>query len=168
MQLLDRPPLVVGKGGSATTWLAIAPPPGDVRYVRADGVAWPKPAPYQLSGGPTDLNVPPKGTYPEVEKQVAAQVAHIAFFGMKKLPWFAALDSVVGRIAGSGIGTALLGGRPPSIFSTARMDSPERGPITTSPIPLPMTASVAAMSSGAIIRSIRWGGPLCTKAGDPV
>jgi len=104
--------------------------------------AWPKPAPYHLSGGPTDLNVPPKRTYPEVEKQVAAQVAHIAFFGMKKLPWFAALDSVVGRIAGSGIGTALLGGRPPSIFSTARMDSPGRGPITIRPMQPPAAAFV--------------------------
>jgi hypothetical protein len=102
--------------------------------------AWPKPAPYQLSLGPADASVSPKQTYPEVEKQVAAQVAHVAFFGMKRLPWFGALDSVVTRITGSGIGSALLGGRPPSIFSTARMDSSQRGPITIRPMQ-PPTAS---------------------------
>ncbi|HYZ90358.1 MAG TPA: TadE family protein [Myxococcales bacterium] len=105
--------------------------------------AWPRPPAYELSGGPADPAASPKQSYPEVEKQVAAQLAHVAFFGMKKLPWFGALDSVVARIAGSGIGSALLGGRPPSIFSTERMDSPKRGPITIRPIQ-PATASFAA------------------------
>ena len=35
---LDKPPLVVGTGLARVTWLAIAPTPGEVRYVRADGV----------------------------------------------------------------------------------------------------------------------------------
>ena len=38
---LDRPELVVGTGRNATTWLAVAPEPGQVRYVRAEGVVWP-------------------------------------------------------------------------------------------------------------------------------
>ncbi len=36
--LPDRPPLAPGRGARARTWRAIAPPPGAVRYVRADGV----------------------------------------------------------------------------------------------------------------------------------
>jgi hypothetical protein len=99
--------------------------------------AWPKPREFQLSGAPADTRVSPRETYPEVEKQVAAQVGQIAFLGMRGLPWFRALDSVVGRILGSGIGSALLGGRPPRIFSTERMDSAERGPITIRPMAPP-------------------------------
>lgn len=38
VRLLDRPGLVVGTGRKATTWLAVAPRPGEVRYVRADGL----------------------------------------------------------------------------------------------------------------------------------
>ncbi|HWE24201.1 MAG TPA: TadE family protein [Myxococcales bacterium] len=102
--------------------------------------AWPRPAPYQLTDASTDLNIAPKQTYPEVEKQVAAQLAHISFFGMTKLPWFGALDSIVARLSGTGIGEALLGGRPPRIFSTGRLDSPERGPVTIRPMQ-PATAS---------------------------
>lgn len=41
VRLLDRPPLVTG----ATTWLAVAPPEGDVRYVRAEGVRVEAPLP---------------------------------------------------------------------------------------------------------------------------
>jgi hypothetical protein len=104
--------------------------------------AWPKPSPYELAGGPTDHAVSPRQTYPQVEKQVAAQVGRIAFFGMRQLPWFGALDSLAGRILGTGIGGALLGGHPPSIFSSARMDSPERGPITIRPMQPPQARFV--------------------------
>ena len=38
VQLLDRPSLTLGKGPQAQSWRAIAPPPGEVRYVRADGI----------------------------------------------------------------------------------------------------------------------------------
>jgi len=38
VRLLDRPSLATGRGRSARTWLAIAPPTGEVRYVRAEGV----------------------------------------------------------------------------------------------------------------------------------
>ena len=125
--------------------------------------AWPKPPAYQLSGGPTDVDVSPKQTYPEVEKQVAAQVAHVAFFGMKGFPWFGALDSVVARLAGSGIGGALLGGRPPSIFSTARMDSPERGPITIRPMQPPAAPFVPNLCDAPAGRQAP-----CTAAGHGV
>jgi hypothetical protein len=36
--LLDRPPLVIGAGAKARSWRAIAPPEGELRYVRLDGV----------------------------------------------------------------------------------------------------------------------------------
>jgi hypothetical protein len=41
VRLLDRPPLLIGRGSSLRTWLASAPAPGEVRYVRAEGVRWP-------------------------------------------------------------------------------------------------------------------------------
>src|SRR6266849_1725039 len=95
--------------------------------------AWPKPAAFQLSRAPTDLAVSPQQSPPEVEKQVAAQVGEVAFFGMRRQPWFRALDSVVGRIQSSRVTGALVGGRLPRIFSTGRMDSAERGPGTILP-----------------------------------
>jgi hypothetical protein len=95
--------------------------------------AWPKPATFQLTRAPADLGISPKETYPEVEKQVAAQVDAIAFFGMRQKPWFTALDSVTARIQRSTIAGALLGGRLPRIFSTGRMDSPEGGPVSILP-----------------------------------
>jgi len=94
--------------------------------------AWPKPATFQLTRAPVDVGVSPSQTYPEVEKQVAAQVDAIAFFGMRRQPWFRALDSVTARISG-GVARALLGGTLPRIFGTGRMDSPDRGPITILP-----------------------------------
>jgi len=94
--------------------------------------AWPKPAVFQLTRAPVDLGVSPSQTYPEVEKQVAAQVDAIAFLGMRRQPWFRALDSVTARISG-GVSRALLGGSLPPIFGTGRMDSPDRGPITILP-----------------------------------
>lgn len=95
--------------------------------------AWPRPAAFQFAGAPTDVTVSPQQTYPEVEKQVAAQTGEIAFFGMRRQPWFRALDSVTERIQGSGVAGALIGGHLPRIFSTGRMDSAERGPITILP-----------------------------------
>jgi hypothetical protein len=95
--------------------------------------AWPKPAAFQLSRAPTDLAVAPGQSFPEVEKQVSAQVGEIAFFGMRRQPWFTALDSVTSRIQGSAVAGALIGGQLPRIFSTGRMDAPERGPVTILP-----------------------------------
>ncbi len=95
--------------------------------------AWPKPAAFQLARAPTDLAVSPQQSHPEVEKQVAAQVGEIAFFGMRRQPWFAALGSVTARIQSSRVAGALVGGRLPRIFSTGRMDSSERGPVTILP-----------------------------------
>ena len=95
--------------------------------------AWPKPAAFQLTRAPADVATSPLQTYPEVEKQVAAQVDAIAFFGLRRQPWFGALDSVTARVQSGGGARALLGGTLPRIFSTGRMESPERGPITILP-----------------------------------
>jgi len=95
--------------------------------------AWPKPAIFQLTRAPADIGTSPLQTYPEVEKQVAAQVDAIAFFGIRRQPWFHSLDSVTARIQAGGVARTLLGGTLPRIFSTGRMDSPERGPITILP-----------------------------------
>jgi hypothetical protein len=49
VRLIDRPPVKVGQGPSATTWCAIMPPSNEVRYIRAGGtraVAAPKPQPH--------------------------------------------------------------------------------------------------------------------------
>lgn len=45
VQRLDRPELVVGTGPQATRWVAITPPSGEVRHVRAVGVTWVRNAP---------------------------------------------------------------------------------------------------------------------------
>jgi hypothetical protein len=37
VHLVDRPPIKVGRGKASTTWYAILPPAGLVRYVRAEG-----------------------------------------------------------------------------------------------------------------------------------
>ena len=99
--------------------------------------AWPKPAAFQRTRAPTDIGTPPQQTYPAVEKQVAAQLEPIAFFGLRQKPWFTALDSVTTRILGNVAAAALAGGRLPRIFSTGRMDSPEGGPVTIRPIAPP-------------------------------
>jgi hypothetical protein len=114
----------------------------DLQLVFDTWKAWARPSEYAPPGAPTDLSVSPQQTYPEVEKQVAAQVDQIAFFGMKRLDWFEALDSALSRALGGSVAQGLLGGRPPSIFSTARMDSSERGPITIRPAGPPDAAFV--------------------------
>jgi hypothetical protein len=95
--------------------------------------AWPRPAPFALAGAPADLAVGPQDASAEVEKQVAAQLGEIAFFGMRRQPWFAALDSVTSHVLLNPVAGALVGGHLPRIFSTGRMDSPERGPVTILP-----------------------------------
>ncbi len=39
VRLLDRPPLKLGRGGALRTWRAIGPTSGEVRHIRAEGVA---------------------------------------------------------------------------------------------------------------------------------
>jgi len=95
--------------------------------------AWPRPAPFSPAGAPTDLAAAPQDTTVQVEKQVAARMGEIAFFGMRRQPWFGALDSVTSHILGNPVAGALLGGHLPRIFSTSRMDSAERGPVTILP-----------------------------------
>lgn len=76
VRLVDRPPLTVGRGRASKTWRAIAPTPGEVRHIRAEGVEWaieapPEPAPearaaFLQQESPADL--PPA---------VAAEIAQI-------------------------------------------------------------------------------------------
>ena len=62
--------------------------------------AWPKPAAYTRDGGGTNIGISPSQTYPEVEKQVSAQVDKIAFVGLNKIPGVGTLRNIVARIAG--------------------------------------------------------------------
>jgi hypothetical protein len=43
VRLLDRPPIQLKQGRSIRSWVAIEPPEGEVRYLRAEGVAIPRP-----------------------------------------------------------------------------------------------------------------------------
>jgi hypothetical protein len=45
VQLIDLPPLTLGRGAGASRWLAIVPPPDQADYVRAEGVRWTSPSP---------------------------------------------------------------------------------------------------------------------------
>jgi hypothetical protein len=40
VRVLDRPPLTLGQGAAARTWLAVAPRKSEVRYVHSDGIRW--------------------------------------------------------------------------------------------------------------------------------
>jgi hypothetical protein len=83
VRLLNRPELTVGTGQKATTWLAIAPTPGEVRYVRAAGVA------LKTSEPPLAAPEPPRETRaafvdepkpsagPALPLSIAAEVARI-------------------------------------------------------------------------------------------
>jgi len=97
--------------------------------------AWPKPAAYTLTGAGADVSTSPSLTYPEVEKQVSAQVARIAFFGIEGIAGFRDLRDFVGRVMRSGVSRTLAGGTLPDIFSIGRMDdiATNRGPITILP-----------------------------------
>jgi hypothetical protein len=97
--------------------------------------AWPRPPPYTFTGAGTDVATSPSRTYPEVEKQVSAQIQQFAFFGASRIPGFRELSGLVARIFRSGVTRAAVGGTLPDIFSTDRMDDPatNRGPITILP-----------------------------------
>ena len=97
--------------------------------------AWPKPAPYTYSGAGTDVSTSTASTYPEVERQVSAQVGRIAFFGVDRVPGLRELRGFVAGVARAGISKKLAGGTLPDIFSSDRMDdvATNRGPITILP-----------------------------------
>jgi hypothetical protein len=97
--------------------------------------AWPKPAVYSLNGARTDVRTSPSQTYPEVERQVSAQVKAIAFFGVTGIPGFHDLHEMVARLFRSGVTEAVVGGTLPDVFSADRMDdlATNRGPITILP-----------------------------------
>src|SRR5262249_16807973 len=90
---------------------------------------------YTLTGASTDVRTAPSRTYPEVEKQVSAQVRAIAFLGADRIPGFRELGDLVGRVFRLGVTQAIAGGRLPDIFSTGRMAdlTTNRGPITILP-----------------------------------
>lgn len=110
-----------------------APLPGDrpMQLVFDTWKAWPKPAVYTVNGAPSDPATSPMLTYPEVERQVSAQVEKIAFFGLDRQAWFNRLRSAGNTVSGA-LGP-LAGGVLPDVFSTSRMDGPDRGPITILP-----------------------------------
>jgi hypothetical protein len=97
--------------------------------------AWPKPAAYTLTGAGTDVGTSPSRTYPEVERQLSAQVTRIAFFGLDANAGFRDLRDFVARVMRSGVSRTIAGGNLPDIFSTDRMDdlATNRGPITILP-----------------------------------
>ena len=97
--------------------------------------AWPKPAPYTFSSAGTAVNTDPARTYPEVEKQVSAQVSRIAFLGAQRIPGVDQLRGVASVLLRAGVTRTLAGGALPDVFSTDRMDDPRttRGPITILP-----------------------------------
>jgi hypothetical protein len=97
--------------------------------------AWPKPAPYTDSGAGTDVSTSPASTYPEVERQVSAQVGRIAFFGVDRVPGLRELRGFVAGVARLGISKKLAGGTLPDLFSSGRMDdlANDRGPVTILP-----------------------------------
>ncbi len=97
--------------------------------------AWPKPAPYTFTRADTDTGASPSRTYPQVERQVSAQVREIAFAGASRIPGFRELSDLVSRISRFGVSKAMVGGTLPDVFSTDRMDDPatNRGPITILP-----------------------------------
>lgn len=108
---------------------------GPMQLVFDTWKAWPKPAAYTPSDAGTDVRVAPARTYPEVEKQVSAQVDRIAFFGVEGIAGFRDLRDFVGRAMRSGVSRTLAGGTLPDIFSIGRMDdlATNRGPITILP-----------------------------------
>jgi len=97
--------------------------------------AWPKPAPYTFTAADVDPAISPSRTYPEVERQVSAQVRAIAFSGASRIPWFRELGRLFARTFRPGFTEALAGGTLPEIFSAGRMDErgSNRGPITILP-----------------------------------
>ena len=119
--------------------------------------AWPKPARYTLDGGPTNVATPPQQTYPEVEKQVSAQVDKIVFFGLKQQAWFNSVNNLVSRLTSSGLARGLFGGRLPDVFSAEPMDGPRNGPITILPPELPNARFVPSQCTGGACHTQRLG-----------
>lgn len=126
-----------GAPGSLRNLVLQAPLPSQrpLRLVFDAWKAWPRPAPYAPPGAGDGVDTSPFRTYPEVEKQVSAQVRRIAFAGVDRIPGLRGLTDFAGRVLRSGVGTAVAGGSLPDIFSVDRMDdvSTSRGPITILP-----------------------------------
>jgi hypothetical protein len=127
----------LGAGRALDDFRLQAPAPGKrpMQLVFDTWKAWPKPAPYTDSGAGTDVGTSPANTYPEVERQVSAQVRRVAFLGVDRVPGLRELRGLVAGVARAGISKKLAGGTLPDIFSSDRMDdlATNRGPITILP-----------------------------------
>src|SRR5206468_1366348 len=89
---LDHPPSMTN-----LTFQAPLPSQRPMSLIFDTWKAWPKPAAYTRDGADTNVNTPPSQTYPEVEKQVSAQVNQIAFFGINRIPGFSTIRNLVNR-----------------------------------------------------------------------
>jgi hypothetical protein len=100
--------------------------------------AWPKPAAFQpIASAPKNVNGSPMQTYQTVEEQVSAQVSQVAFYGLKQVGVITKITDWLQKVATSGVGTTLFGGKIPNILATSRMDSSTSGPITIRPVDQP-------------------------------
>ena len=86
VRLLDRPPLTLGEGRNHRTWRAIAPPPGDVRHIRAVGLRWlapprvdglPEPTPAPAPAAEVRAVYNPPGNETPMAPEVAAELDQI-------------------------------------------------------------------------------------------
>jgi hypothetical protein len=87
VRLLDRPALTLGDGDDLRAWYAIEPPPGDVRFVRAEGIrldtqgrppsADPTPPPSPVAEIRTGYAPGPGADAGPVPPQVASSIAAI-------------------------------------------------------------------------------------------
>lgn len=130
---LARISLSTGPGGFALQ--SPLPAQHPLQLVFDPWKAWPKPPRYDPAGSGGSVATSPLRTYPEVEKQVSAQVRRIAFLGVDRIPGFRDLQDFAGRLLRSGLGKAVAGGSLPDLFSAGRMDdlSAGRGPVTILP-----------------------------------
>ncbi len=90
--------------------------------------AWPRPAAHAPAGGGADIGTDPARTYPEVERQVSAQLERIAFPGAGRIPGFAELSGLGSRLLRSGVSRTVAGGTLPDVFSVQPMDDRGAGP----------------------------------------
>jgi hypothetical protein len=102
--------------------------------------AWPKPEGRQSPS--------PSQTYPVVEAAVSDRLRRVAFLGLSNAPGLSEARGLA-HLVGRPLGT-LAGGTLPDVFSVARMDGPERGPITILP---PETPDVSWAPSDCLVQN---------------
>jgi hypothetical protein len=91
VQLLDRPPISLGRKGAINTWRAIAPLAGDLHYILADGITWvsdapPQPAPETKAVFAADAAAAPLA--PATAAEIAQiELSHRAALGSPIAAW---------------------------------------------------------------------------------